>query len=66
MKTRTLQWFDSLSKRDFENGAVISEIRDVFKQRDKLLEFVEALEKQPVESHKAAVARRRAEGGHFG
>lgn len=28
---RDLRWFDSLSKRDLENGAVINEIRDVFK-----------------------------------
>ena len=28
---RDLRWFDSLSKRDLENGSVINEIRDVFK-----------------------------------
>lgn len=31
MPLRTLKWFDSLQRRDFDNGAVIGEIRDVFK-----------------------------------
>lgn len=37
--TRTLKWFDSLSKRDFENQAVLDEIRAVFKERDQLIAF---------------------------
>ena len=28
---RDLKWFNSLSKRDFENGAVLNEIAEVFK-----------------------------------
>jgi hypothetical protein len=35
MMSRNLKWFDSLTKRDFDNGAVIDEIRDVFKERDE-------------------------------
>lgn len=64
MKTRDLKWFDSLGRRDFENQAVLNEIRAVFKERDQLRA---ALDKpSPPESHKAAVARRRETGGHFG
>lgn len=32
----TLEWFDSLSKRDFDNGATLDEIAKVFKERDEL------------------------------
>ena len=32
---RNLKWFDSLQRRDFDNGAVIAEIRDVFKAMDE-------------------------------
>ena len=33
---RDLKWFDSLKRRDFENGAVLDEIRDVFKARESI------------------------------
>ena len=36
-KNGTLAWFDSLSKRDFDNGATLDEIAKVYKQRDALL-----------------------------
>lgn len=36
METRTLKWLDSLTSRDLENGAVLNEIRSVFKERDRL------------------------------
>ena len=32
----TLEWFDSLSKRDFDNGSTLDEIREVYKERDRL------------------------------
>lgn len=32
---RNLKWFDSLQPRDFDNGAVIAEIRDVFKELER-------------------------------
>lgn len=33
---RNLKWFDSLTRRDFENQAVLAEILEVFKERDRL------------------------------
>jgi hypothetical protein len=33
--TRDLKRFDSLTKRDFDNGAVLDEIAKVFKERDQ-------------------------------
>ena len=39
----TLAWFDSLSKRDFDNGATLDEIAEVYKQRDSLLEACKRL-----------------------
>lgn len=35
-----LKQFDQLTKHDFDNGAVIDEIRDVIKQRDALREVL--------------------------
>lgn len=64
MKTRDLKWFDSLQRRDFDNQAVLNEIRDVFKHRDQL--YAALYGERPKESHRAAVARRRETGGHFG
>lgn len=37
MAAKTLKEFDSLTRRDFDNGAVLDEIRSVYKQRDALL-----------------------------
>ena len=38
-----LKDFDELCKRDFDNGAVLDEIRQVFKEHDELLEACEAV-----------------------
>ncbi len=62
---RSLEWFDSLTRRDFDNQAVLNEIRDVFKQRDQLREIISG-EPRPKESKRAAIARRRQDGGHWG
>jgi hypothetical protein len=64
MKTRSLSWFDSLSKRDFENQAVLDEIRAVFKERDRL--HAELNTPGPPESKRAAIARLHKDGGHWG
>jgi len=32
----TLGWFDGLKARDFQNGAVTDDIRNVFKERDQI------------------------------
>lgn len=36
-KHGTLAWLESLSKRDFDNGATLDEIAKVYEQRDALL-----------------------------
>lgn len=41
----TLDWFRSLSRCDFENGAILDEIEDVYRQRDDLLAACKALVK---------------------
>lgn len=38
-----LKSFDKLGKRDFENGAVLDEIREIFKERDELYEVCKAI-----------------------
>ena len=43
-ETRSVDWYDSLAPGDFHNGAVLDEIRDVFKERDRLLARVSELE----------------------
>lgn len=42
-KRFTLAWFESLSKRDFDNGATLDEIAEVYKQRDTLLAACKAV-----------------------
>lgn len=44
-ETKTLKWFDSLKRRDFENGATTDEIREVFKNSNELQAKVERLER---------------------
>lgn len=39
-----VKWFDSLSRRDFENGATLDEIRRIIKERDVLKEQVAKLQ----------------------
>jgi hypothetical protein len=41
---RDLAWFDSLLARDFENGAVISEIREVFRALSELSDIIKCSE----------------------
>lgn len=41
---RDLKWFDSLSNRDFENGAVIDEISEVFKENSKMQEKIKDIQ----------------------
>lgn len=39
----TLGWFDGLKARDFQNGAVTDDIRNVFKERDQLATLIDDL-----------------------
>ena len=50
--TRNLKWFRSLKKRDFDNGAVLEEIEDVFKriaELEKAQQWVGVEEQLPEE-----------------
>jgi len=48
MNPITLKDFDSLSMRDFENGAVRDAIREALKERERLIEDSEKPEPQGV------------------
>ena len=39
MEAMTVKKFDRLSKRDFDNGATLNEIRTALKDRERLLEL---------------------------
>jgi len=41
----SLELFDSFSSKDFDNGAVYDDLRDVIKQRDALLEAAKLVKK---------------------
>lgn len=45
----TLEKFDSLSRRDFENGAIIAEIRESLKERERLQDFANKVESELLE-----------------
>jgi len=56
-KSERIKWFDSLSKRDFENGAVRDEIRTALGQLDEAQFYIDWY-KQYGEDHKAALEAR--------